>query len=200
MQTTTCLLSAVLLTANLAVAQAPVTVRDTIYALPPFSTCMDGATHATTATGHRLRPGAFNLKNFLGKPVEITGTRGGLARCPNVTVTAIRTLAAGQSSTPSSTSTQVKVEFYGTANNVYALYAGALAKSALRLPGINGPIHIHPGLFVFLGVFTPSGSSKPYLTLTAPNTPAVRGVNFYDQAISVGATGNEMTNVDVFKL
>ena len=69
-----------------------------------------------------------------------------------------------------------------------------------RLQGINGPIHLNPPSLFFLGIYAPMGSSMPYATLTAPATPAVLGVNFYNQAVSIQRTGNhEMSNVDVFK-
>lgn len=197
MRTPILLLTATALSAPTASAQS-ITVRDKLVALPPVSICQDGATHQTIVTKHRLRPGKFDLTKFVGKPVEVTGTPGAVT-CKFIIVSAIKVITADQTSVPSKSTTTVKVEFYGTASSVYALYLGGLATTPFNLPGINGPIHLNPSLFFFLGVYNPTGSTKPYATFTAPATPAVLGVNFYDQAVSVTAANAEMTNVDVFK-
>ena len=192
------LLTAALLFGSLGIAQVKVVLRDKLVALSLISPCQDGATHAAIVTGHRLRPNGFDLSKFVGVPVEVTGTTGAIT-CKFVTVTGISVIKFDQRSVPSKTATTVKVEFYGTANAVYVLYAGALAANEFFLPSILGPIHLTPAAVVYLGTHSPSSSTKPYLTLTATLTPALIGVNFYDQAVAVTGTGGDMTNVDAFK-
>ena len=192
--------SLVLLTVSLLSTSlfAQVTVRDKLVALPPVSICQDGATHKTIVTNHRLRPGAFNLGNFFGMPIEVTGTPGSVT-CKFLNVTAIRAITVDQRSVASKTATTAKVEFYGTDKNVYFLYAGALSPNSLVLPGIDGPIHLNPNAVVFLGTFTPISTSVPYATFFAPLTSVTLGVNIFDQAVAAQTGTAQMTNVDVFK-
>lgn len=190
-----------LLTASVsttALSAQAITVRDKLVALPPVSICQDGATHQTIATKHRLRPGVFDLSKFVGMPVEVTGTPGAIT-CKYVDVTAIKVTSENQSSVASKTATTAKVEFFGTPASVYMLFLGGLASSPLFLPGINGPIHLDPNAFVFLGVYTPASASVPYATFTAPLSSVSLGINIYDQAVAIKTGYGEMTNVDTFK-
>lgn len=192
------LLLAPIVLASAGIAQT-VVVRDKLVALPPISICQDGATHQTIVTKQRLRPNGFDLSKFVGMPVEVTGTASAIT-CKFVTVKSIVVITEDQSSAASSVGGTAKVDFYGTANSVYAVYLGGLATSSLFLPGILGPIHIDPNAFVFLGVYAPSGTAKPYLTLSAPANTVPTGVPFYTQAVSVKGPGkDEMTNVDAFQ-
>ena len=189
------------ITSAVASAQT-VVLRDTIEALPPISICQDGATHQTVVTKQRLWPArGTSLAGYVGKPVHIEGTPGQVT-CKFLNVTKINVIPAYQYSVASTTSTTVKVDFYGVGaiGDVYYLYVGGLASNAITLPGITGPIHLDPAAFLRLAVFPPLGAGKPYLSLSAPRTPATLNVDFHTQAVVVHSKGTaEMTNVDKFR-
>ena len=124
---------------------------------------MDGATHITTVTNHRLRSKTVNLKSLEGKALEITGIAGQIT-CKFVDVTAATVLAADQSTNEFKTATYVQVDFFGTGviGDQYLLYISAgLLKTPNFLPTIAGPIHLDPGLMVFAGWSILTGGSRP---------------------------------------
>lgn len=201
MHRTTLVFAATLLSALAARAQT-ITVRDTIVALPPISFCQDGATHRTTCTNLRLRPGALaSLAQFVGQPLEITGTPGAIT-CPFVTVQTVSVIGNSQFAVPSTTATSMTVEFFGTGpvGDVFLLFvAPNLQATPSTFPPFFGPVHLDPATTIFLGVFAPLGTTTPYHSLTFPFNPALVGFDLFDQALAVHGNGTaETTPVDCF--
>ena len=196
------LIAAIALTAGFGFAQNAVVVRDTIVPLPGVSICMDGATHITAVTGHRLRSKSVDFKSLVGKPLEIRGIAGSIT-CKFVDVTSATVLEAGQSTTAAKTATHIMVDFFGSGSvgDVYLLYFSAgVLKTPFYLPSITGPIHLDPSLMISAGTSVLVSGTKPYKSLSTPISPAFLNVNIYDQAIVLRTTGKlEMTNVDLFR-
>lgn len=190
-----------------ALAGAPVsaqqiTVRDTIVALPPISFCQDGATHRTSCTNLRLRPGLLgSLTQFEGWPLEITGTPGAVT-CPFVTVSSVTIVTNQQFAATSTTATTMSIDFFGSGptGDVFLLFMGlSLQPAPSTFPPFVGPVHLDPANAWFVGVFAPQGPNLPYHTITFPFTPGLVGVDFFGQALAVHQTGvPETTVVDCF--
>ncbi|MCA8955643.1 MAG: hypothetical protein KDC87_06200 [Planctomycetes bacterium] len=179
-------------------ASAQVVIRDKITKLPP-STCQDGATHQAVITGHRLRPGSFDLTKFEGQPVEIQGTPGQVT-CPFVTVTAIQALLVDQTTVATKTATTMTAAFSckGSFFDLISVYVSTRNNSAFFIPGIAGPCHLEPNIAILVGFRAWFGD--PYLTVSIPLDPALVGVDFFDQAVlSRKPSPPEWTNVDTFR-
>lgn len=193
----------VVATALVAAASAQITVRDTIVALPPISFCMDGATHVTVCTNHRLRPAGFgNLGGYVGLPLEIVGTPGAIT-CSYLDVQSVAVLGNEQYATTARAATTMSVSFFGAGaiGDVYLLFlAPGLAAAPVLYPFFQGPVHVDPASTVFLGIFVPPGTSAPYQTLTFPLNPAAFGIPLFDQALVIHASGAlETSVVDTFQ-
>ena len=183
------------------IAQNRIVVRDTIYPLPPISFCQDGATHATTCTDLRLRPGTVgNLQPFEGVAVELTGDQGAIT-CSFVTLTSLTVLPASQQTTPSNSGGTMTVQFAGAAQpgDVYLLFLGLNLTAPFLQPGVSGTVHLDPASTVFVGVFSPMGLSTPFHTIALPSNPALQGIDFYDQSLALSNGAVETTNVDCFR-
>jgi hypothetical protein len=175
-----------------------ITVRDTIEALPPISFCMDGATHVTVCTRHRLRPGAVGpLAQYEGLPLELTGTPGAIT-CQFVTLSALTVVANEQVSVTTTTPTTMTVDFFGAgpAGDLYLLFMGVgLSPTPLTFPQFTGPVHLNTNVSWFVGIYPALGPTTPYLSIAFANNPALVGVPFYDQALVMHATGQIETSV-----
>lgn len=179
-------------------APSQITVRDTIEALPPVSICQDGATHRTTCTNLRLRPGLLtSLTQFEGWPLEITGMPGAVT-CQFVDVQSVTILTNQQFAMTSSSTLQLTVDFFGTGpvGDVFLLFWGfGLSPTASTFPPFVGPVHLDPANALFLGVFLPQGPNIPYYSLSIPSSPAFQGVEYYDQALVLRAGAVPETSV-----
>jgi hypothetical protein len=175
-----------------------ITLRDTITPLPAVSFCMDGATHRTVCTGHRLRPGSLGpLAQYEGFPLEITGTPGAIT-CQFVTVSAIAIVPNDQLAVTTVTPVTMTVDFFGAgpAGDVYLLFLGAgIAPLPLWFPQFAGPVHLDVNAAWFAGIYVPLGLGTPYCSLAFPHAPALLGVPLYDQALVLHASGLRETTV-----
>lgn len=181
---------------------AQVVVRDTIVPLPPLSICQDGATHRTTCTGLRLRPGVLrDLVPFERQPLEITGNPG-MITCAFVDVTAIRVLPTNQFVLAGTAGGTMTAQFHGDApaGHVFLVFLATGIAGPITVPPFQGPVHLDPARAVFVGLFVPLGTATPYHTVSFPANPLLQGIGFFDQAVALDPAGAASTTiVDCFE-